>query len=480
MPKNNRKILLLNPPFKYLPGYGEGFLNYSRPPLGLTYVASFLRSKYDVEIKILDALNLNLEIGQVIAYLKEYKPNILGISTTTPTIKTARVISEEIRKIIPEAFIILGGPHVTVLPYENLDVVDAVVIGEGEVTFYEVVKSFFEKTSLQNISGIAFKQNGSFIKTPERPLIPNLDLLPFPARDLLNGYKYRHIYPYRGTKFLHSIITSRGCSYNCYFCLNKALWKQTVRYRTLSNIFEEIEELVSNYNKPILFFDDDDFLANKQIAFQICNFISKKFPGLKWLCHACCNSISGDILKEMKRAGCVEIQMGIESGDDKILANCNKRLTTEIIEESVRKVKRAGINVWGTFIIGSKGETPITIKKTIKFSKSLDLEYATFIFLSPLPGTKFFEEFSNLNYIKTFNWDKYSWHSDPVFETPELTKGLLLRYRSWAYFSFYLRPRVIFRYLITLLKTADLKTMIINFLILISFIFQFKKRGQHF
>lgn len=479
MAGNSKKILLLNPPFKYLPGYGDRFLNYSRPPLGLAYIAAFLRSKYDAKVTIFDALNLNLSIDEAVNYIGEFKPDILGISTATPTIKTAKIISKDVRKIIPDIFIVFGGPHVTVLPYEGLDTADAVVIGEGEEAFYEIAKGFFEKAPLQNIPGIAIKQNGNFIKTQDRPLIPNLDLLPFPARDLLRNYKYNHIYPYGKNKMLHSIITSRGCRYNCYFCLNKAIWKQTVRYRTLPNIFAEIEELASRQDNSILFFDDDDFLENRQRAYEICEFIGRRFPQLKWLCHARCSSVSEGILKEMKKAGCVEIQMGIENGDNRILANCNKHLTTDVIEEAVRKTKKAGINVWGTFIIGAKGETPATIKKTIKFSKSLGLAYATFIFLSPLPGTRFFKEFSSLNYIKTLDWDKYTWHGEPVFETPELTRGLLMKYRGWAYFSFYMRPNIILKYLITVFKTGDLRTMARNLLILLRFIFLPKKTKQH-
>lgn len=472
MTQKTKKILLINPPFNYFPGWWAKTINYSRPPLGIAYIAGYIRRKFpSLDVRILDALHLRLGPEDILEQVQFFSPDIIGISVSTPTVNYVRRISSGIRLISKDALVVVGGPHITALPFDLLDVADVAVLGEGEVTFSEIINFSLGQRDLKGIKGIAYRHNGNMVRNPERDFIADLDLLPFPARDLLNGKPYRHIYPYSTKKGKFStMLTSRGCPYNCYFCANKTMWKQKVRYRSLDNVLWEIEELVKKDKVSLIFIDDDSFTESPQRVSGFCSLLRKKSMDVKWICHARADVLPYELLREMKSSGCVEIQIGAESGNDDILAKCNKKITTDMVKQGVDNAKKAGINVWATFILGNKDENYSTIKQTINFAKLLDPTYATFILLSPLPGTKLFEEFSAHNFIKTFDWDKYSWHGDPVFETPQLPREMLLRSRSTAYLSFYLRFKVIVRYLVITVKTGKIKSMIVNFFVLLKFV----------
>lgn len=463
-----QKILLISPNFQYFPGLFGNLVNYKQSPLGLMYIASFIRESYPIMVRIFDASTLNVGEKEVLKYINVFKPDIIGITATTLTVQFVRTIAFQAKHLLPDVFIVFGGPHVTALPFENLDVADVCVIGEGEQTFAEVINNFLKGLSLDKIRGIVFKEKSAYYKTEERELIQDLDELPFPARDLLPKHTFCHIFPYRlENPYYDTIITSRGCSFNCTFCLNELMWKRKVRYRSLDNVFEEIEELIKKYSTSLLFIHDDNFTENSDRLIEFCKIKQKYFPKLKWICHSRADSLSLDLLKEMESAGCVEIQIGVESGDDRILNNCNKRIKITTIYNAFKLFKKTKINTWATFIIGNEGETKDSIEKTIKFAKNINPTYCSFLFLSPLPGTRCFNNFKKRDYIKTYDWFKYSWHGEPVFETESLSKGLLMGLRKKAYRRFYLRPKILFRYLCICIKSRQWKTMFSNFLILL-------------
>jgi len=468
------KILLIYPNFYYFPGWLENRINYKQIPLGLAYLVSTVRDKYPVDVKICDASFLNIKEDGVIQYARVFKPDIVGMAAYTPTMGFIRNIALSIRSFLPESLIIFGGPHVTALPFENLDVADMCILGEGERTFEEVVSSFIYKNSYEDIKGLSLKKGNQYFLTPERELIDDLDTIPFPARDSYPQNIYRHIYPYRlENPFYSAIITSRGCSFNCNFCSNDLMWKRKVRCRSLDNIFKEIEILVNNYKISLLRIGDDNFITDRGRIQEFCRRKKKLFPGLKWFCHARADVLDPDLIKEMKESGCVEVQIGIESGDDQILSNCNKMLTTAILRRTIKMLRKNGINVWSTCIIGNEGDTQTTIERTISFVKESDPTYCSFMFLSPLPGTKSYENMSKKGYIKTRDWSRYSWHGEPVFETEDLSKAMLMRLRKKAYQKFYLRPKIIFRYACDALKSRQWKTIFSDFFLLLKFIFGF-------
>jgi radical SAM superfamily enzyme YgiQ (UPF0313 family) len=465
------RILLVYPNFHYFPGWLENRLNYKQVPLGLAYLASSARKKHSVDVRICDASFLDIKEDAVVQYAREFRPDIVGMAAYTPTMGFIRRVAASLRRSLPESLIVFGGPHVTALPFENLDVADLCILGEGERTFEELVDRFIGKRPFETIAGLSLKKDGRCVRTGERELIEDLDSIPFPARDLYPLTTYSHIYPYRlGNPFYSAIVTSRGCGYDCSFCSNKLMWKRRVRVRSLDNVFAEIEVLVRDYKISLLRIGDDNFITSPDRVVQFCRMKRRFFPELKWFCHARADALTPTLIKEMKAGGCVETQIGVESGDDLILGRCNKRATTAVVRKSIRALRNNGINVWATCIIGNEGDTPESVEKTIRFAQEADPTYCSFMFLSPLPGTRSHENMSRKGYIKTKDWSRYSWHGQPVIETPELSRIMLVRLRKRAYRKFYLRPKIIYRYMRDALHSRQWATIFSDALLLLKFV----------
>ena len=458
-----KKILLINPNFYHFPGWLEAAVNYRKPPLGLAYLAAHIRNKYPADIRIYDAHALNKSEDDVARYAETFAPDIVGITVVTPTLAFARKAAIMIRRAFPQIPIIFGGPHVSALPFENLDVADVCVIGEGEETFLELVQSYSRGSGLREIKGIAFKENGRIVKTDDRGLIEDLDTISFPARDLLPQVFFTHVYPYPcDTTRTITLITSRGCNFKCNFCANEFMWKGRTRYRSLDNVFAEIEHLVGHYRCGFLYLYDDNFTSDPARVIEFSRRKRKYFPKLKWFCYCRADSLSNAMLEEMKAAGCAEVQVGVESGDDDVLAGCNKRMKTETVSRAFQLLKQNKINQWATFIIGNQNDTRSSIEKTIRFALKLDPTYVSFMFLSPLPGTESFRALSAAGAITTYNWSEYNWHKTPVFQTAFLSREMMIGLRKKAYFKFYLRPQVFCRYLYALVITGRGKIMLNN------------------
>lgn len=461
-----KKVLFINPPFRYFPKAWGKNMNYARPPLGIAYIAAYLQKYYPQELdtKILDAMALDLTKEQILKEIKNFMPDVIGITTVTATATFVKSLSKEIKDFYPQILLVVGGPHPTALPFDLLPEADISVIREGEKTFLEILKEMDGGQNWTKIKGVAFLKNGKQKITPDRPFIQDLDSIPFPARSLLPMDSYFYLYPYRRrTRRFTTIFTARGCPYACKFCGNEYIWKRTVRYRRVEPVLEEIKEVVEKYGVSLISFDDATFTADVKRVYQICEGIINMDLNFKWICHSRPDLLDKPTLKMMKKAGCVEVQVGIESGDQKVLDAINKSTTVNQIRTGMELLKQAGIHSWGTFMLGNISETKETIKRTINFALELEPTYASFIFFLPFPGLCIWDEYVEKGYIKTFNWEKYCWHGEPVFETEELSKRDLISSRRKASLRFYLRPHKLVNYLITVLKTGSIREMWRNF-----------------
>lgn len=462
-----KKVLLINPPFVYFPGIASRITNYFRIPLGLCYLASYIREKHNLQVEIIDASALGWNLKEIGEKIIGFNPDLIGISVATPNVSISCELISLAKRIRKEIPVVVGGPHVSAIPTDLLHIADIAVIGEGEETFSELIHCLIQGTPVSAINGIAFRRNGDITITPKRKLIDNLDLIPFPALDLLDISKYKHIYPYKNNNNkVASIITSRGCPYDCYFCGNNYLWGGRVRYRSIANVINEIEYFKIKLDVSLFWLEDDLFGTEPRIK-EFCHRLIELNLNIRWLCHMRCNGISDEALFIMKKAGCLEIQIGVESGNDAVLREANKHLTVAEIRAFFKKIHSIGINTWATFIFGLYGENMKTINESIKLAKEIDPTYATFIHLLPFPGTRIYKDYSERGYIRTYNWSKYSWHSLPVFETEYLKYHDLIKLKKRAYILFYLRPNKLFSYGMQLFKTGQLKLMLKNFVLLI-------------
>lgn len=353
----------------------------------------------------MDADIENLLFQDIENYIRQYQPNFIGITMTTLQCKSVFMLAGYIKIKFPSIIIIVGGVHPSALKCEILKQcpdIDIVVVGEGEQTFLDLVGTIDKQGSLDTVSGICYRDNGTIRITKPRELIKNLDSLPFPAFDLVTPLsKYPGPFPVGARPTIH-IMASRGCPFDCQFCSNP-IWGRKVRFHSPEYILEEIEWLRKTFNVHEIFFQDDTFNLNKKWLENICDGIIVK--GLNENCifkapfRANANLISTDILQLLKQAGFWMIFYGVESGDPAVLKSINKNISLDELRRAVYLTKRANIRTYASFMVGNLNDTPSSVKNSIKFAKQLDLDYFGFAVTMPYPGSRLYEILEENNQI---------------------------------------------------------------------------------
>lgn len=427
------RILLINPPA--ISFYHR--LGLRMPPLGLAYIAAVL-NQHGHEVKIID---LNVEKIDYNTYpYREF--DLVGISSDTARYPVALKIAQAAKE--QGAKVVMGGYHVTFLDEDalNTGLVDYVVRGEGECVLNELVTCLENRGDIKTVQGISFKIDNKIYKNPNAPLIENLDSIPFPARDLLPLNKYVHKLFGRVSA---SIVTSRGCPYDCAFCSVSKFSGIKWRGRSVENIMEEIELLYKKYNYRAFTFVDDNFTFNPDRVAHLCEKIIKKGYDIIWWAQTRVDTILKNIklVKLMAQAGAKMFFIGFESANQQVLEKYGKGGLAEKAFQAVELLKKHGIKVTGSFILGALEETKEMIKQTIKFAKKLDLHLAQFSLLTPYPGTRLYQIIKAQNRLLTDNWE-YFWGGRPTIKHDFLSPKQLQRLIIKAYASFYLRPKKFF------------------------------------
>ncbi len=346
------------------------------PPLGVAYIASFLREKGKA-VKIFDGTFLSEE--EVIEGLKKYIPDLIGITVHSMTVENDFAFAEKIKKILPDVKIIFGGPHPTIMPEHCLDndSVDIVVIGEGENTMFDLSNN---PDNLERVDGIYYKENGKITKNKPREFIKHLDSLPFPSRDLLDIRYFRS-----GA----TIMCSRGCLFNCAFCqptLRKIFGP--LRLRSPKNIVGEIVYLIKKYKTKLILLHDDTFTANKKWAMEVCDEIIAKKLEFKWICKGRINTVDIELLQKLKEAGCTDIEFVVESGSEQIRNKIlNKNISNDHIINVFKMCYDAGIKPTAFIMIGSPFETKETLNDTVELLKKIKPAHTVVSITTPMPGT---------------------------------------------------------------------------------------------
>jgi radical SAM superfamily enzyme YgiQ (UPF0313 family) len=380
------KICLINPGRYYQP----------QPPLGLAYLAAHTKkySKSNHTIKIIDE---NVGENFKREFLK-FQPDIVGITATTQQIGDAIRVANFI-KTQSDVPVVVGGAGITSIPSITMKETsfDIGVIGEGEETFLEIIEN--EARDLKNIKGIIFRDGKEIIMTKPRPLINNLDNIPFPARELLKMEEYylRSNDVVRGfTRKSTQIMSSRGCPYNCIYCGSKLIWGRTFRPHSPEYVIRELKHLVETYNIEAFFFQDDTLCIDKERVKRICKLMIEEGLNEKlvWSTQLRANLISEkdkELLQLMKNAGCIQVEYGFESCSERILKLLkNNSVTVEQNQKALEVSKQIGLRVLGDFMIGAPTETLEDIDKTRQFllkNKQL-LDVICVSITSPFPGTE--------------------------------------------------------------------------------------------
>ena len=421
-------------------------LGIKAPPLGLAWIAAVLE-KEGIDVKVIDAPTIGLSEQEFMRIVDMWSPDIVGITSLTPTIYLAYRTAEITKTVDPNIKVIIGGPHATCMWFDVLNecpYIDYVVVGEGEYTALELVKALERNGDVSSVKGIAFRnKNGNPVFTGVRPLIKDLNKLPLPARHLLPMDKYTLFG--KPIRIAH-IMASRGCPYGCAFCSTSYFFGRKVRFRSPELVAEEVEECVHKYRAKIIVFTDDEFTINHKWLLKFINELRERKLDIKWSCGSRVDTVNKDILRKMISSGCTGIYYGVESGSQEILNKIGKRITLKQAEDAIRSSKELGIMTVATFMLGLPWETIDDMKKTVNFALKLDPDYAQFTVATPYPGTSLFQIAKNDNLIVDWDWSHWT-TLRPVMRGYSFTIQDVQEMLRYAYKSFYLRVRFLVRQL---------------------------------
>lgn len=439
---NNTDVLLINPLDH---GHVKTGLGIKIPPLNLMYLAAALEEA-SMSVKIIDDDLYQLGFEKVASLASKIDPRVVGVTATTATIKKALNYIKSIKKVLPNTLMVIGGPHPTFMPIETLkteNALDVVVRGEGEKTMVEIAEKYEKKlNNFSEIKGIFYRDNNKINTTPPRPLIKNLDDLPFPARHLIPFKEYKTSKNQAG-----GMITSRGCVFSCNYCSSSLIMGKKFRTRSPENVVNEMEELVFKYGVREIAFLDDIFMLNKRRARAIANEIQNRGLDLSFVTSSRVDTVDMQLLEDLKNAGMTTLYCGVESGSQRVLDLMGKGITLKQAEDAIKAAKKVDVDVLGSFIIGYPGETYKEMDQTIDFSIKLDPDYSQFSILTPFPGTPIYYELKKEGLLNTEDWSKYTVLDSVIdYEKLGLSKKLVERKLAKAYLKFYIRPRYLIKH----------------------------------
>jgi len=384
------------------------------PQLGLAYLAGSLRAKgHSVNIICRDIFMLMnrrdyRKVDELtIKALKDFQPQLVGIGATTTLINDAYRVARLSKGALPGIPVVVGGPHASVLPSQTLEEcadIDMVVRGEGENTMLDLAAG----SKLNEIDGITFRDGHKFYTNKDRVPIEDLDVLPFPARDLLGMdfyLKSRGVFLGLDLREAH-ILTMRGCPYRCSFCATLGVFKKGVRFHSVDYVVKEVRHLISDYRIEGLYFVEDCFLANRKRAEMLCKRLIAEGinKSIVWGTQIRADSVDEDILRLMKQAGCVQVEYGFESGSQRILEEMNKSTHLNDNLRAVRITQKVGMSLKANILVGFPGEREEDLLLTKKFLRDSKPDKVYIHRFAPMPGSRSFEELKNKGLIKS-GWD---------------------------------------------------------------------------
>lgn len=446
------KVALVYPPYgpvKNEPGIKAVKENYGIfPSLSLLYVAGILEDA-GCEVIFIDAHAENLTLEQTVARLRAFGPSYVGYTITTylffQTLDWIKAIKELVN--VP---VIVGGVHMSIYPRETLThtAIDYACTNEAEISLPNLLWALERGQDLAEVKGIAFRRGGPVDEGGEVVVTPgertmDVDEAPYPARHLLdNSIYYSFISKYKNFSVF---ITSRGCPYKCIFCEQGS---KAFRARSPQNVVDELELCVNEFGIRELDFFDSSFTIRKDRVVAICEEINRRNLDIVWAARTRVDCITKDVLEAMYRAGCRRIYYGIESGNREILKVLKKSTSLDQIRQVVTDTRATGIDTFGYFMVGNPYDTPATVRQTIRLALELDLDYAQFSKVTPMPSTAMYEmmlEETGVDYWREFVLEPH----DKLVPRPRcsMTDAEIQRWSRLAYLRFYYRPQMIARHL---------------------------------
>lgn len=425
------RVLFLNPPAKNF--YGNVGANLI--PLGIGYLASVLKE----EGHEVGAIDLQVEpVPDHRLPFQDY--DLAAISSDTPRFNDALSLGRRARAAgVP---VVMGGYHPTFLDEEPFahEAADFIIRGEGEYSLAELAFALENGGDLGGVRGLTYRKDGRIIRNPPAAMVEKLDDLPFPSREIFPLDRYSSTFDGRRVA---TVITSRGCPYDCYFCAASRFAGLRWRIRSLNSVIRELDELIrAGYSSFI--FVDDNFTLDHRRTMNFCEEVIARRWDICWWCFSRVDTVvkHPEMVEKMALAGNKTVFLGLESGNQATLNRYQKRTTVEQEKKAVSILRKYGIDVFGSFILGEPHETREMIKETIRFARQLDLQTCQFSILTPYPGSRLFQNLDESRRLTTRNWDLYD-GVHLVFRNPNLSARELQRLVRRAYYKFYLGlPRI--------------------------------------
>ncbi len=424
---------------------------YGAPPLGLLYLASYLRKGNAHQLKILDMRTTLMSPESAQQCVKDFEPDIVGISSLSLEESILNKTARKIKEWRSDCPVIVGGPYVNsarerLLTNPDLDYL---VLGEGEETFPELVEAIVTKADLKDIRGIAYRKAGYPVMNTARPFIEDLDRLLFPSWDMVdlktyfNLPRFMRFSPVAGVPFM-PVMTSRGCPYGCVYCHN--IMGKRFRARSAENVFKELKVLYEDYGIREFEFIDDCFNLDKKRVHQLCDMIMG--AGMK--VHMCFpNGLRGDILDEetlrkLKAAGTTEISFAPETGSERIQKLIKKNANLSRLQEAIAAAVKVGIHAHGFFMLGFPTETREDLDLTLDFIKNTKLHTADFFIVNVFPDTELFSMVKAMGRAVPDEYSSIDFHNTRI-NVSDVSDKELLSYQRKFFMTFYLRPARIVR-----------------------------------
>jgi len=427
------------------------------PPYGLLSIAAVLEGAGH-RVMLIDREVSPISNQEILAYVRQNKPEVVGLSIFTIGSEESIALAREIKGSYPIP-IVAGGPHVFV-GFDDLKrhpYFDYLVVGEGEETVVELLAALENGGQVHEVPGLIFRQGEEWQHTPGRPQIKDLDKLPFPAFHLLDRMDLYHPSPFGYRALPHlPLVTSRGCPFQCIFC--SRLWGNKWRANSASYVVDLVKYVVERFGIKEIWFAEDTFTINRQRVVDICEGLLSSGLKLRWSCMTNIHILDRELIRLMKKAGCWQLQLGLEAGNDEVLKFIRKPINTKLIREKVNMIHSEGIKVRGYFILGHLIDTRETIQQTIDFARSLPLYTAEFHILHLALGSKCREiahKYGQVNYDLTL-LTGYT-HSGLSFVPRGMTAEELFDLRRQGHNRFFLRPQVMFQYLRDVRSWTDIK-----------------------
>lgn len=408
------------------------------PPLNMAILAG-IAEKLGHQIQIIDGEIEGLNNQEIIKRVKEFSPDLIGMTGTTPgfhlVVRLARELKEQMN--VP---IMAGGHHVTLFKEKVFDkCFDFFFASEADISFADFLKLYEKNGDLTKVKGLLFRHNGEIVFTGNPGLTQDLDAIPFPARHLLKFEKYK-VGTLHGTLNYTSIMTTRGCPFECIYCSN-SVYGRNVRRRSIENVIAEIELVVNKFGIKHFYFVEDVLTLNKEFSLKLCDELDRRGLKITFEGSTRANLFDEELAKRMSKSGLIRISFGLESADPKVLKIIKKQVPLESYIQANKLTKKYGIETINSVMLGLPGEDRESIEKTIAFlRKAKDIQHTTYGIAMPYPGTEFYEMAKKGEYglkLHTEDFSKYQRYGSAVLSVENLTPDDLIRLQKVGLLKIY-------------------------------------------